>query len=171
MTASEEIPCCRDNPELPRHAATVASLKAGAEKDFGAKAPEFLRLYTADSDEQAERSMEDFAGDRFIAFSTWKWIEAQTTSGKQPVYRYRFDLAVPPDPKEPGATGAHHSAEIEYVFGMLDSKLRAWRPEDRKLSEQMQKYWANFAGSGDPNGPDSRTGRSTNRRAIGRRCT
>jgi len=132
---------------------TVASLKAGAEKDFGAKAPEFLRLYPADNDEQAQRSMEDFAGDRFIAFSTWKWIETQRTSGKQPVYRYRFDLAVPPDPKEPGATGAHHSAEIEYVFGMLDSKPRAWRPEDRKLSEQMQKYWANFARSGDPNGP------------------
>jgi len=37
---------------------------------------------------------------------------------------------------------------------MLDSKARPWRPEDRKLSEQMQKYWTNFARSGDPNGSD-----------------
>ena len=50
--------------------------------------------------------------------------------------------------------GAYHSAEIEYVFGQLDSKAGvAWRADDRQLSEEMQKYWANFARSGDPNGP------------------
>ena len=48
--------------------------------------------------------------------------------------------------------GAYHSAEIEFVFGALDSKAKVpWRPADRQLSEQMQKYWANFARSGDPN--------------------
>ena len=53
-----------------------------------------------------------------------------------------------PDP------GAYHSAEIEYVFGMLDSKAGVpWRAEDRALSDQMQKYWSNFARSGNPNGP------------------
>jgi para-nitrobenzyl esterase len=50
--------------------------------------------------------------------------------------------------------GAYHSSEIEYVFGQLDSKGGiAWRSEDRELSAEMQKYWANFARSGDPNGP------------------
>jgi len=49
--------------------------------------------------------------------------------------------------------GAYHSAEIEYVFGQLDSKAHMdWRASDRQLSQQMQKYWANFARSGDPNG-------------------
>jgi para-nitrobenzyl esterase len=133
---------------------TMASLKESAEKEFGAKAPEFLRLYSADNDDQAYRAMEDFEGDRFIAYSTWKWLEMQKASGKQTVYRYRFDLALPPDPKEPGLAVANHSGEIEYVFGMLDSKPRPWRPEDRKLSEQMQKYWANFARTGDPNSAD-----------------
>ncbi len=28
----------------------------------------------------------------------------------------------------------------------------AWRPEDYKMSELMQKYWSNFAKTGDPNG-------------------
>ncbi len=133
---------------------TMASMKESAEKELGAKAPEFLRLYSADNDEQAYRAMEDFEGDRFIAYSTWKWLEAQRANGKQPVYRYRFDLALPPDPKEPGPAVANHSGEIEYVFGMLDSKPRPWRPEDRMLSEQMQKYWTNFARTGDPNGAD-----------------
>jgi len=140
--------------EVAKTKPTEASLKESAEKEFGAKAPEFLRLYSADNDDQAYRAMEDFEGDRFIAYSTWKWLEMQKATGKQTVYRYRFDLALPPDPKEPGPAVANHSGEIEYVFGMLDSKARPWRPEDRKLSEQMQKYWTNFARSGDPNGSD-----------------
>jgi para-nitrobenzyl esterase len=137
------------NPKKP----TVESMKETAQKEFGAKADEFLRLYPATTDAQALRSMEDFAGDRFIAWSTWWWIEAQSKIGKQPIYRFRFDLGPPADPKGP-QLGAYHSSEIEYVFGQLDSKAGiAWRPEDRQLSAEMQKYWANFARSGDPNGP------------------
>jgi para-nitrobenzyl esterase len=129
------------------------SLKALAQKDFGDKAADFLKLYPADNDAQAFRSTEDYAGDTFIAWSTWKWIEAQVATGKQPVYRYRFDLGPPSDPKGP-QLGAFHSADIEYVFGQLDSRPHVeWKPENRQLSEQMQKYWANFARSGDPNGP------------------
>ena len=129
------------------------SLKATAAKEFGEKAEEFLKLYPANDDAQARRSLEDFAGDRFIAWSTWKWLEAQAGTGSQPVYRYRFDLALPHPPDAPDR-GAYHSAEIEYVFGMLDSKAGIpWRPEDRTLSELIQKYWVNFARTGNPNGP------------------
>ena len=40
------------------------------------------------------------------------------------------------------------------MFGQLDSKTDVtWKPENRALSAEMQKYWANFARSGDPNGP------------------
>jgi para-nitrobenzyl esterase len=133
----------------------AASLKILANKEFDGRADEFLRLYPTDTDEHAVRSIEDYAGDRFIAWSTWKWMETQKATGKQPVYRYRFDLALPEDSKRPGGgTSAFHSAEIEYVFGQLDSKpWIQWRPEDRTVSEQMQKYWSNFARSGDPNGP------------------
>ena len=111
------------SPQKP----TADSLKATAQKEFGDKAAEFLKLYPSDTPEQALRSAEDFAGDRFIAFSTWEWMEAQAKTGKQPVYRFRFDLGPPADPKGP-QLGAYHSAEIEYVFGQLDSKAGvAWR--------------------------------------------
>jgi carboxylesterase type B len=41
--------------------------------------------------------------------------------------------------------GAFHLAEIEFVFGQLDSKAGiAWRPQDRQLSAAMQKYWSNY---------------------------
>ena len=137
------------NPQKP----TADSLKATAQKNFGDKAPEFLRLYPLDTPEHILRSSLDFAGDKFIAFSTWEWMEMQSKTGKQPVYRFRFDLGPPADPKGP-QLGAYHSAEIQYVFGQLDSEPGvAWTADTRQLSELMQKYWANFARSGDPNGP------------------
>ena len=61
------------NPQKP----TAERLKATAQKEFGDKAPEFLKLYPSDTPEQALRSAIDFAGDRFIAFSTWEWMESQ----------------------------------------------------------------------------------------------
>jgi len=50
--------------------------------------------------------------------------------------------------------GARHAGEIEYVFGALDIALPKvpWEPADRRLSETMTAYWANFARTGDPNG-------------------
>lgn len=138
------------SPQKP----TAESMKANAEKQFGDKAPEFLRLYPTNTPEQTNRSALDFAGDQFIAFSTWDWIESQSKTGKQPIYRYRFDMA--PFPKNANAPrlGAYHSAEIEYVFGQLDSKTDViWSNSDRRVSEMMQEYWSNFAKTGNPNGP------------------
>lgn len=132
---------------------TPETMKATAQKEFGDKAEEFLKLYPTDTPQQTRRSIEDFAGDRFIAFSTWAWIDAQSKSGKRPIYRYRFDLGPPQNPKGPWL-GAYHSAEIEFVFGQLDSKTDVtWLPEDRELSTEIQKYWTNFARDGNPNGP------------------
>jgi para-nitrobenzyl esterase len=131
----------------------TAALKETSTKEFGDKADEFLKLYPGPDDAQATRSLADFGGDRFIAFSTWKWLEAQKRTGKSPVYRYRFDMLHPADPKRPPNAGAYHSAEIEFVFGALDSEnWISWRPEDHTLSQQMRKYWSNFARTGDPNG-------------------
>jgi para-nitrobenzyl esterase len=132
---------------------TVASFQADLEKRFGVQAPDALRVYAAGSDTEAVRSAADLAGDRFIAFSTWKWLEAAVADGTQPVYRYRFDWVTPADPNHPGGIAAYHSSEIPYVFGALDLMTGyAWKPEDYKTSELMQKYWTNFAKTGDPNG-------------------
>jgi len=133
---------------------TVATFTTQATKDFGARAQDFLAVYPATTDAEAVQSAGDFVSDRFIAYSTWAWLEAQVKTGQAPVYRYRFDLAAPGDKFHPAGTGAFHSDDIEYVFGTLDSRQQATiRPEDRTLSDQIQKYWTNFARNGDPNSP------------------
>lgn len=134
---------------------TVESYKTKAEAEFGPNADEYLKLYPGSTDAEALRSAGDLASDRFIVYSTWRWLEAQVKTGNAPVYRYRFDLGGPGDRFHPAEIGAFHSDDIEYVFGTLDSRPEAeWRPEDRKLSDEIQQYWTNFARTGDPNGDD-----------------
>ena len=131
---------------------TVETFTATAHTQFGDKAEDFLALYPASTDAEAVTSAGDFASDKFIAYSTWRWLEAQSQTGDSPIYRYRLDLSSPGDKYHPASFGAFHSDDIEYVFGTLDSRnIAVWRPEDRKLSELMGEYWTNFARTGDPN--------------------
>lgn len=133
--------------------ATVDSFKEVAQKSFPDQTDAFLKLYPDTTDEEAVRSTIDFSGDTFIAYGTWAWLEAQVKTGGQPVYRYHFERPSPADKYHPAGSGAFHSDEIEYVFGTIDSRIDAtWQPEDYKLSDLIEKYWTNFARTGDPNG-------------------
>ncbi len=128
-----------------------------ANQMFGEKAAEALKAFPGETDEQVKSSADLLATANFIGYGTWKWIEMQTKTGDAAVYRYEFDQAPPLAPRAAGAPAAtdgpraYHSAEIEFVFGMLDSKKLPWRPEDYDLSEQMGSYWTNFARTGNPN--------------------
>lgn len=144
----------KDSPTAQNFAARASVL-------FGSNAGQVLKLYPGADDAGAKRSAQDLAGDQFIGYSTWKWIEMQQTTGKSPTFRYEFDQTLPlredaaPSPgAEPTAEPtAPHASEIEFVFGVLSSRKLPWRPEDRRVSDLMGSYWCNFAKTGDPNGP------------------
>lgn len=141
---------------------TVQSFAQELRKRFGDQADAFLKAYPAATDAEALESAAALASDSFIGYATWKWIEMHLQTAKAPVYRYSFDRKIPVDPaqKVNGVAvtsrdiGARHAGEIEYVFGALELSLPKvpWEPTDRKLSDAMTTYWANFARSGDPNG-------------------
>jgi para-nitrobenzyl esterase len=133
---------------------TAENFVARMKKRFGQNAEQALKVYPAESDAQAKRSAQDLAGDGFIGYSTWKWIEMHQKTAKTPIFRYRFDQTLPLAAKaaKDAEPTAYHSGEIEYVFEMLASKDLPFRPEDYKLSELMSSYWTNFARTGDPNG-------------------
>ncbi len=64
------------------------------------------------------------------------------------VYVYFFDIDQPGD-----SNGAFHSSDLRYMFGRLETSWRPFRDRDRDVSGQMMDYLANFAKTGDPNGP------------------
>ncbi len=142
----------RDEQSALSQGMTAEKWKAYAADKFGDRAGEFLNAYPGATDEEALRSAIDYQSDNFIAAGTWAWVDGQVKTGAAPVYRYHFDLASPPSQYHKGEY-AFHSDDIEYVFGTLDTRPgAAWRPEDRKLSEEIVQYWTNFAKTGDPNG-------------------
>ncbi|MGD0499939.1 MAG: carboxylesterase family protein [Bryobacteraceae bacterium] len=134
-------------------APTLANYIARADALFGAQADAFLKAYAATTDAEAKRASEDFEGDQFIAYSTWKWIDAHAQTSHAPIYRYRFDQTLPLAAGSPAGAQARapHASEIEFVFNTLNSKQLPWRPEDRQVSDLMADYWTNFAKTGSPN--------------------
>ncbi len=66
---------------------------------------------------------QDLAGDRFIGYPTWKWLEMQLKTEKAPVYRYRFEQTLPLAPDAPAETEkvAPHASAVEFVFQVLSS--------------------------------------------------
>ena len=146
-------------PEKP----TARSFTEEARKRFGAHADAILKAYPAATDAEALESAAALGSDTFIGYATWKWIELHSAPGRVPVYRYSFDrkIPVPPGntvngvPATSADIGARHAGEIEYVFGSLALSLPKvpFEAADRALSDAMTSYWANFARSGDPNGP------------------
>ena len=48
---------------------------------------------------------------------------------------------------------ATHAVEIPYAFDNLKAYKYSWDPMDIRLAHIMSTYYANFAKTGDPNGP------------------
>jgi para-nitrobenzyl esterase len=94
---------------------------------------------------------------RLVRLTTAGWMlcsskrAATELSKHQPdTYFYYFTRARPDAVRW---LGAHHAAEIPYLFGTGRDVL-SWPAEDLALSDHMADYWVQFARSGDPNGGD-----------------
>ena len=101
--------------------------------------------YPHGSDAAASRAFKDLKRDAGFGWQSWTWAHAHARKGKGAVYLYYFDVRSPEWPD-----GAPHGAEVLYVFANLGTKAL---PEHSKVSNLMQRYWINFASTGDPNGP------------------
>jgi len=155
---------------------TVENYRKALQGLYHDKADEVFKLYPASNETEVKDAAQDLAGDRFISYSTWKWVDLASKTGGKPTYYYLYSRPRPPMRPEmgdatpglaggvvrgpqaaantrPPSRGAVHSAEIEYAMGNLDSnKVYAWTPDDYKVSEIMQGYFANFIKTGNPNG-------------------
>ncbi len=70
-----------------------------------------------------------------------------------PAFIYLFSY-VSPSMQGRMRYGAAHGSEIPYVFDNLRGRTGATvAPKDQEVAKMMNTYWANFAKTGDPNGP------------------
>jgi para-nitrobenzyl esterase len=161
---------------MGQNSLTKENFTAAVQRMFKDKADDLLKQYAANSDADVENAATHFASDMFIGFSTWKWSDMQNKTGGKPVYRYLYARSRPEmrtemgnatanlaggvtkdttgkAPKAPLSKGAVHSAEIEYALGNLPTnRVYDWQPEDYKVSEIMEAFFANFIKTGNPNG-------------------
>jgi para-nitrobenzyl esterase len=117
-------------------------LKRAIEGFYGTMSDRAMKLY----EEAPSYAPWGDAGAQFTTDIQFRCSAVQIAnwhSSKFPTWEYEFTRGYEP-------TGANHSWELQYVFGNLLEIAKD--PMDRKLSDQMQVYWTNFAKTGNPNG-------------------
>ena len=178
-----QVPCLlgNNNGEFPIVAyaggkiPTLENLSPVIANYFSTDASTIFNLYDihTDADLLGDKG-KALGGDMFIAYATWKWADMVRQSSKAPVYRYVYCHPRPnmqlkgkapglaggtvdakdDAPKQPAATSAVHSADIEYAMGNLSTnKAFPWAADDYATSEIFQQIYVNFVNNGNPNGP------------------
>jgi len=132
----------------PQITGTLEEREKALAEVFGQNPAKALQaLYEMDSLEKWDKGATDMLGDDMFGVHM-RFTGRQNAQSGAPTYLYHF-TRVPPSGKQ--TIGAFHAAEISFVF---DSHLRGMKltAGDRKLTDRMGSYWANFARTGNPNG-------------------
>lgn len=130
----------------------ASSLKEELFSLFGKLEDEAKAAYDPDGNKEFTEVITQFNTD-------WVWGEPGRLAARafvnqgEPAYLYLFSY-VPTPMKERMPFGAGHGSEVAYVFNNLNARWGAPEaaPEDKKVGQMMNTYWANFAKTGDPNG-------------------
>ena len=115
---------------------TLTELEAALVEQFGARAAEVEAQYPATSDAEANVVYVRLMTDMLFRCPT-RLLARLTTSHGSKFYLYSF---------EQGA--AYHADELAYVFG---NSSFVGMPPVPALVSVIQKYWTQFAATGDPN--------------------
>lgn len=124
-------------------------------EDIGEQAEEMAKVVPADTPQRDQHFIVDSLGDAkgalntaysaiWFSYSHYLWNNYLIEQGK-PTYEYYFT-------KTNNILSNYHAGELPYAYGNLWRHPGLYDEEDYKLSEIMQKYWVNFAKTGDPNG-------------------
>jgi para-nitrobenzyl esterase len=119
--------------------------RAMVRKALGPRADDLLELY-GESNRAHEDPVLGGVGTQFMTDLVFRCpanqVAKEMLSAGAKIWRYQFGFP------RTGTTGpVEHSSELNYVFNAApaDATFKTWPP--------VQQYWANFARTGDPNGP------------------
>ena len=143
--------------------ADVESFEAYVREVYPDHAGQMLAHYAVDSPESASAGIDKLIHDLLFAGPVRAHAEAHAKK-MSPVWLYHFTHAPPTAWGE--TLGAHHAAELVYVFGTLTrtddggerplglGTMGDFAEADFRLSETVRSYWIQFAATGNPNRPD-----------------
>jgi para-nitrobenzyl esterase len=132
---------------LRNGATTPEAFEAMVRKRYGAMATRFLALYPHENAANALDATRQIARDRCMAGLLF-WAEARSRVGRAPIFLYLFDHIYPgPEGK---VFRSFHTAEVPYVFGVLNAPGRAFTAKDKAIVRQMQDAWLAFMRAGAP---------------------
>jgi para-nitrobenzyl esterase len=133
----------------PAKPVTLKEFQARARQRYGDAADEFLSLYPASTDEEAQAAQKQSAVDQALV-AQYLWARERAKTARTKVYEYLWDhTLLGPDSAR---YGAFHSSELPYTLNNLDTSDRPFTADDRRIAAMMSSYWANFSRTGDPNG-------------------
>ncbi len=135
--------------------ATAENYEELLSEHLGSHASEMAKLVPANSPQRDQHFIIDPLGDAkgalcqvysalWFTYSHYVWTKCLVAENV-PVYEYYFS-------KTNNILSNYHAGELPYAYGNLWRHPGLYDDEDYKLSEIMQKYWANFVKTGDPNG-------------------
>jgi len=121
---------------------------------FGANAQRAREAYDPDGDAPLERVRALLAMDQTMSEPP-RFMSRQVSAQGFPAYFYRFSY-VAQSMRAQWADGAPHASELPFVFNTVNARYGdALAEADRRTAQAANRYWSNFAKTGNPNHPDA----------------
>ena len=128
------------------------AVKQQAKMMFGNLADEALKVYPANTNDEAFHANCDLFRDLAFAWPSYAWAKLQNKNGKSPAYlAYLAQPSTRSFSGDPRRRGVSHVDDILYINGEFLTQPEKY-PTEAALSEMIQQYWINFAKTGNPNG-------------------
>jgi len=133
-----------------------ADTKEALFSQFGERKAEAIAAYDPSGTTEL-RTLLTMAGTDRVQAEPARFIAKVFVAKSAPAYVYRFSY-IPAAMREQWRNGVPHGAEVPYAFATLGASLGPFptptpTPEDQAVARMVNTYWANFARTGDPNGP------------------
>jgi para-nitrobenzyl esterase len=126
---------------------TEEALNKAIQKSFASHTTEAIALYKQAETPARQYAPYGSADDQFSTDTSFRCASIGIAQWHQragnTVFQYEFAVG-------PLDRGARHSDELDYVFSGANGRST---PELKNVGESIQRYWANFARTGDPSGP------------------
>ena len=132
---------------IPSQGLSAEKFKQQAIDKYGAKSEVYLKLFPANTDDEAKASQSRLSLLSFAALSSHLW------AGYNKSQSYIYQVShVPTDKPDFPNYGAFHTSEVPYALHTLHLWKRPWQDHDLVIENLMSSYWVNFIKIGNPNG-------------------